>query len=221
MRSPHPYSFVHRSWSRCLPCLLGLVLCTVPVVSAQQVRLELADESRMRIEGTSSVNAFDCEADGIEGNGSLARDARPGHRSVVAHVYVLVEQFDCGNPRMNADLRDALQAQEHPQIRFQLRDVRLISEDASSGEGAAHFVLAVEGWVEIAGNARPVALRVEGRRLTDKAYHATGSLPLRMTDFGIDPPTALLGLIKVRDHITVHFDLIANQHPYPYITTRR
>jgi hypothetical protein len=28
-----------------------------------------------------------------------------------------------------------------------------------------------------------------------------------MTDFGIDPPTALLGTLKTRDEVTVYFDV--------------
>ena len=219
MTLPRPATYAHRPWRRLVLCLL--LLSIVQAAPAQQLRLELADGSRVRIEGTSSINTFTCEAAGIEGDGYLVGEARPGHRSVVAHVYVPVRQFDCGNPRMDADLRDALQAREHPQIRFRLRDARLIPGDGASGDDAGRFVLNVEGWVEIAGNARPVALRVEGRRLTDSSYHATGHLPLRMTDFGIEPPTALLGLVKVRDQITVHFDLVATNNAYRYITTRR
>jgi hypothetical protein len=50
---------------------------------------------------------------------------------------------------------------------------------------------------------------VQGQQRADGTYQATGSLPLLMSDFGIDPPTAMFGLIKVHDQITVRFKLIA------------
>lgn len=39
--------------------------------------------------------------------------------------------------------------------------------------------------------------------------HAQGTLPIQMTDFNVEPPTAMLGLIRARDKITVHFDITA------------
>ena len=36
----------------------------------------------------------------------------------------------------------------------------------------------------------------------------TGSTRLRLTDFGIEPPTKFFGLVRVHNEIDVHFDLI-------------
>jgi hypothetical protein len=35
----------------------------------------------------------------------------------------------------------------------------------------------------------------------------TGRLALKMTDFGVDPPTALLGTLRTGDEVTVYFDV--------------
>jgi hypothetical protein len=31
-----------------------------------------------------------------------------------------------------------------------------------------------------------------------------------MTDFGVKPPTAIMGLLKARDRLTFYFDIIVN-----------
>ena len=49
---------------------------------------------------------------------------------------------------------------------------------------------------------------VEGRRLPDGQFRLTGSLPLLMTDFGIDPPKAMPGTLKTGDRVVVHFDVV-------------
>ena len=38
-------------------------------------------------------------------------------------------------------------------------------------------------------------------------FRLRGGLPLRMTDFGIQPPVALFGLIRARDELWVSVDL--------------
>ena len=35
-----------------------------------------------------------------------------------------------------------------------------------------------------------------------------GKIPLKMTDFGIEPPKALLGTIKTGDEIEVHYNTV-------------
>ena len=38
--------------------------------------------------------------------------------------------------------------------------------------------------------------------------HVRGSYVIRMTDFGVRPPRRFGGLLRVRDQITVHFDVV-------------
>ena len=41
----------------------------------------------------------------------------------------------------------------------------------------------------------------------DGSIALTGSLSLLMTDFGVEPPTAMLGMMKTADQVTVKFEL--------------
>ena len=72
------------------------------------------------------------------------------------------------------------------------------------------FVMRVEGDLTVAGVTRRVEVSLEGVRLDHRLVHAQGKTELVMSDYEIDPPRALLGLIEVRDQLTVHFDLLAS-----------
>ncbi len=72
------------------------------------------------------------------------------------------------------------------------------------------FVMRVEGDLTVAGVTRRVEVSLEGVRLDHRLVHAQGKTELVMSDYEIDPPKALLGLIEVRDQLTVHFDLLAS-----------
>lgn len=192
--------------------LLYVLLVLTPLLSGaqmatSQIRLRLAEESQLWIEGSSSVNTFTCDAGTIDGTGFLETEASPDSREAVAELTVPVQQFDCGKSRMNQDLYDALKAKTYPQIRFRLSKAELAAPTTDTG--AYPLPLRVTGRLTIAGEERPVTLAVQGHQQPNGTYQATGSLPLLMSDFGVDPPTALLGLIKAHDAITVHFNLIA------------
>jgi polyisoprenoid-binding protein YceI len=190
----------------CVLMVLASLLSGAQRATAQ-VRLTLDDESQLWIEGSSSVNTFTCDAGTIDGTGFFETQTSPGSREAIAEVTVPVRQFDCGKSRMNQDLYDALKAEAHPQIRFRLSKAELAAP--ATDTGAYPLPLHVTGKLTIAGAERPVTLAVQGQQQPNGTYRATGSLPLLMSDFGIDPPTALLGLIKAHDKITVRFNLIA------------
>ncbi|GIV61444.1 MAG: hypothetical protein KatS3mg044_0310 [Rhodothermaceae bacterium] len=189
----------------------GLAL-QAPAAEAQQ-RVVLMEESRLWIEGQTNVNRFACEAKTFTGEGVLAGELpmtassatgalRRSYRHV-ARLVVPVREFDCGKDRMNADLYRALKAEDYPEIVFEL--------DAASVAAAEdhRYGLVVDGRLRIAGVENAITLTVQAERRADGRYRATGGYPLRMSDYGIDPPRALLGLIRVDDQIVVHFDLVA------------
>jgi hypothetical protein len=49
---------------------------------------------------------------------------------------------------------------------------------------------------------------VTAARLPDGSVKAEGEVPLLMTDFGVTPPTALLGTLRTDNKITVKFSLL-------------
>jgi len=188
------------------------------------------DDSRVWIEGTSStVNDFTCSTRQIEGRARLAVDesspftgpapdtsrARTAYASASGDVLpeapavqasVPARTLDCGKRRQDRDLYDAMQAGEHPAIHYEIVKTDIVAPPDSSG---GHYVIEAIGTLTIAGATRTVRLRLQGQRLKNGRMHAQGTLPIQMTDFNVEPPTAMLGLIRVRDEITVHFNIPA------------
>ena len=44
----------------------------------------------------------------------------------------------------------------------------------------------------------------------DYKYKIEGNKEVLMTDFGVKPPTAIMGLLKARDRLTFYYDIIVN-----------
>lgn len=172
--------------------ILAILILVLPAAFGRSVA---AQESRVWIEGTSNVNSFTCTSDDVDGQGLVA-GARP------RGIEVTIDTLDCGNGRMNADMRKALDSDVHPTIRFDVARVAVLEP------GAEQFRIRVDGSLEIAGEERGVSVEMDGRRAGGDQIRTTGSTALDLSDFGIDPPRAMMGLVRVRDRVVVHFDLV-------------
>jgi polyisoprenoid-binding protein YceI len=224
MRPARPTPWAARRaarWALAAPAAVLVAAVLVPALVAaasppdrpadrQTDRYTLQAESRLWIDGSTSVAGFTCAAERTLGTGRLgAADEAAGTHALDAVVAVPVRSLDCGVGPMNRDLSEALRAERHPVIRFSLRGARVVTPPEETGWAA------VEAWgtLALAGAERPVRVRAEGRRLGDGRVRLKGRHGLRMTDFGVEPPAGPLGLVRARDRVTVGFDLVAAHAP--------
>jgi len=185
------------------PFLLPCVLTALALVAASRppVRYDLRSESRFWIDGSSTAGSYTCTAARVDGTGLVDGTDRT---QVSGQVTVPVRAFDCGQRRMNNDFAKALKSGTHPVIRFEVQSAQV------AGPGASGWTRATAtGSLEIGGVVRPITVDVDGQTLPDGRVRLRGRMPLRMTDFGVQPPTALLGLVRAHNRIVVRFDLIA------------
>lgn len=193
----------------------------LPTASAQ-LRLAAESGSTVWIEGTSSVNRFTCSTQTVDGYGLLSRaqgpvrpatgppGSTPDTHAAYVELAIPVASLDCGRDRMNRDLTEAMQADAYPFIYYRLDAAH--AEGGTVGDGLR---VTAHGRLTIAGTTRPFELTVLAERLGDGHYRARGHQTVAMSDFGIDPPSALLGLVQVHDEIVVRFDVVATSNRVP------
>ncbi|MBK9168645.1 MAG: YceI family protein [Bryobacterales bacterium] len=96
-------------------------------------------------------------------------------------------------------LNDMLDASRHPRIRF-------VSEAA---EAADDGNVRVTGSLTVRGIARPASVLVRLAEKGDGFAIYEGSSTIRMTDYGLKPPKAALGMIGTKEEMTLRFRLKA------------
>jgi polyisoprenoid-binding protein YceI len=62
----------------------------------------------------------------------------------------------------------------------------------------------------VAGSPKEIKMTVKLTSLGNGKYKIEGNKEVLMTDFGVKPPTAIMGLLKARDRLTFYFDIIVN-----------
>ena len=125
----------------------------------------------------------------------LAAVLNPG---AVAGFDFAIRAASLSSPKEGLDknMHKALKVEEFKDITFQL--IRL--------EGKAGALKAI-GTLTIAGVAREVSFEITTKE-SASALHITGEVPLLMTDYGIAPPKAMMGMLKTDPRIVVSFDVV-------------
>jgi polyisoprenoid-binding protein YceI len=159
-----------------------------------------ATGSFVRIEGTSTLHAWKMEGATIRGSVTAPpieqwTNAAPPSEAVVS---IPVASIKSEHAKMDKLMAEALKAGANPMIQYELTNAAL------SQPGAA-FVLNTRGKLTIAGVTRDVDMQIAGTRDSNGTYTLTGQLPIRMTDYGIKPPTAMMGTIKTGNDVKVTF----------------
>jgi polyisoprenoid-binding protein YceI len=112
-----------------------------------------------------------------------------------------VATLDCRNTTMNGHMRHALNADQNPQIRFHASSVAVTAQ--GSEQGSARMT----GDLTIAGQSKPVTINATLAKENGQ-LRVRGSKQIDMTEWGVRPPSLMLGAMKVAPAVTVGFDVV-------------
>lgn len=193
-----------------LPTLLIPALCTLPVLShAQNGKVRLSDDSKLSIKGKSNVNEFRCQAEHDLQQDTLNYFYKVSDDTVTVNGVLLqleIDQFDCGKRAINRDFRSTLKYQEYPFIEIILNE--LVLEDPSDIIPKTALIT-----IRIAGVEQNYEVPLHSFSTSEDHFTVGGNKVLHMTDFGLVPPSPLMGLIKVEDELDIEFDLVIRRQP--------
>jgi polyisoprenoid-binding protein YceI len=188
-----------------LPALaLSLALSAIAWVPSHEL-LTLQPESRLWVDGTSTIKSWTCKA----GEVTAVVDAAPnaiaqvsgGEKGVrTVRVTIPAEKLECGNGTMNEHMRKALKVEENPTIAFRLSGYQV----SRGADGVAGTLVGV---LTLGGVSHAIAIPSQGKA-DGTGLRVTGSYPLNMTEYDLKPPTLMFGKIKVGETVTVKFDLL-------------
>ena len=167
--------------------------------------------ARVTIDGTSNVHPYTASSRAVRLTRVQVAASAPGDALQQVLQAGALEAFDIAiaasslaSPKGDIDknMHKALKAQEHADITFRLRTL-----GSGTGEAAAGIPLTAVGTLTIAGVERDVTLDVTATRKGETLV-LTGGVDLLMTDFGVTPPKAMLGMLKTDPKVRVSFEAV-------------
>jgi polyisoprenoid-binding protein YceI len=192
---------------------LAVAMLALATTAAAQgtasVRLPVQTDSKLWIEGSSNLHDWSCKATTVDANidadAAIAKtDARSLAKLVQrVQVKIPVLSLKCGEDRMDKNLYKALKSETAPNISYILGTF-----EAIDGESKDTYSIKAVGKLTIAGVEKSVTMDLQAAWLPDGSLKAVGAIPLLISDFGVKPPTALLGTLRTKDKVTVKFELL-------------
>jgi polyisoprenoid-binding protein YceI len=173
-----------------------LTTLVVAPLSGQSYRLIKSDFS---ISGTSNVHDWESAVTKISWRGTF--NFTDGVLSELSDVKVNIPVDGIISTKgriMDGKTYDALKEEEHPNIVFTMTSATITNKGTK---------VAAKGRLTVAGVTKTINLAVMITPLADGQYQVSGAYPMKMTDFGIEPPTALLGTMTTGDDVTINFNL--------------
>ena len=168
----------------------GLLLLAGSPAAAQPSNVDFT------VSGTSTVRGWTCSVSGTAQVTSGSSAPAPGFAAGVqsATLTVPVADFECPDETMTEHLMDAMKPAEFGEITFRLDSYE------TSGDGAE-----ASGALTIQAVTMPVSFPIS---LTPSGAGVTiaGEVGLDMTEYGVEPPVVLLGLLRVGPEIRIQFE---------------
>ena len=185
-------------------------LALAPALFAWQVTpsaIDLQPESKVWVEGTSSVRGYKCSAAELNATlqsagGNAVQAILAGDKAVSgADLTIEIAKLECGNGTMNGHMRKALKADANPAILFKLASYELT-------KSADTLRVEMTGDLTIAGTQKAITLQALAKDGGNGTLLVEGTHELNMMDYGIKPPKLMLGALKVHDKVKVGFSLL-------------
>lgn len=185
----------------------ALYILTALLMAAQmplngQNGYTLSTDHKITIAGSSNVHDWEETAKTATGDASVLwnTDGSFTIKSFTLKVTVKSIVSDKGSI-MDNKTYDALKADKHPYITFKMVSVKSMTK---SGTG---WSVKVNGDLTIAGVTKNIDINGMVYVKENGKLSIDVSKPLKMTDFNVDPPSAMMGAMQVADDITIRFKL--------------
>ena len=167
------------------------------VVTAQNFSVKA---HKLTVKGTSSLHDWQSNVEKIEAKGSFVLAG--GNLIDVRDVSVKIPVKAIKSPKgklMDSKTWDAFNYEKYPTITFLLTGRKI---------NAVKNTLEAFGTLTMAGVTKPIELSLAYKVLPEGELQITGTKKIVMSEFKMEPPTAMMGTIKVGDEVEVGFDLV-------------
>jgi polyisoprenoid-binding protein YceI len=182
--------------------LLIVLVAVAPFTLQAQSTFEIASHS-MTVAGTSNLHDWTAEVEKVNGSFKVKMDNGKLVDIQALNVVADAQSFKSSKGSiMNSKINDALNSKKHPRITYKMTKVDKITETAGT------FRVTTSGVMSIAGVNQNVTLEAVGKILPNGSIEFSGNKKVKMTDYKVEPPTAMFGAMTTGDEVTLTFKVI-------------
>lgn len=184
-----------------LACLLTL---SVVITLNAQTNYTIKDKPSLSISGTSTLHDWDMSSSTATCNATFVLNATAQITGVNAINFSMpVADLKSKHTAMDNNAYKALNKDKNPNITFVLTPGTVSIANAGGG----NYTLKCRGKLSIAGSTVDTDLTANCKVNADKTITVTGSKNISMKDYGVKPPSFMMGAVKTGNDIVLKFNL--------------
>ena len=182
--------------------------------------------SKMRLEGTSTAHDWQSESGVIMGYLDVGpnfpiepgQTVAPGKVEAKGEAWVAVKSLKSKkkdnsyyDDKMDDKMYAMLSETNHPKIVFKLTEL-VLKEPAK--DKTSPYIFEAKGDLAVAGKTNAISFPAKvlplGEKGGDRRVKVSGEVPLKMSQYGMEPATMIL-VVKTGDDVTVKFDWVVGE----------
>lgn len=185
--------------------ITATVFFALPQFSMAQATYKLTPgkDVNIKVLGSSNVHDWTETSGTIESQGSfkVGDDGRLVSLSSFS-LSLNAKSLKSEHEMMDSRTYKAIKADQYPKITFQLVSATVTPLEKNKA------AIKATGDLTIAGTTQSIILDVTAIVNPDNSITCTGAKKLKLTDYKIEPPSYLLGAMKVANELTIQFNLL-------------
>lgn len=156
--------------------------------------------SDLKVYGTSSLHDWHVDAEDVKGNIQIEVTEETLNINKL-NVEIISESLKSGKKSMDKNTYKALETDKYSSIKFNYLSAKSITKVSDNTYSVEAY-----GNLTITGNTQKILLKFK-LKTEDNKVSIVGEKSIKMTSYGVEPPTALLGTIKTGDDLTIKFNI--------------
>lgn len=176
------------------------LMVSVASLSAQQKYQEKSH--KMLISGTSTLHDWECPASDLKARADLQLEGND--LKAVSSMWVEVLPLSIKSEKgddMNEKIYETLKTDKYKKITYNMSRVNSMTKEGNQ------WVLKTSGSLSIAGTTKVVDLTVKASINGAGEVVFSGTKKIKLSTFGMERPSAMMGMITAGDEITLNFEL--------------
>ena len=186
---------------------LGILFCLLfTSMMYAQVRYSAKDNVSLVVSGTSTLHAWDMKSSKGDCNATFTLNGSGAPTALTTLSFsTTAKSLKSEHSAMDKNAYKALKAEQHPEITF------TASSGTVTGSAAAGYTVKSTGKLTIAGTTKDAEVIGVCKVNADKSITITGSTQISMKNFGMTPPSFMMGAVKTGNDVVLKFNLTLRQ----------
>ena len=156
----------------------------------------------IKVSGKSNMHDWDLSSTTMESNGDFKFDAKNVLSSVTSFTFnVAAKSLKSGKSLLDNRTYKAMKAEQFPKIFYKLTSAVIKQTEKNK------YSVKSNGDLTIAGHSENITMDLVIVVNSNNTLSCTGSEKIKLTDYKIQPPSFMLGAMKVYNDLNIEFSL--------------